>query len=198
VPFAACAADEPSSCEPGSIAHIGPARIDAATWERGPTWRFRFTYRIQDDGSLEYVRTWPLEVTAPSGVSTWEEQRVLAQIAVDALQGYRFCPPPDHQQSVWMATIHFSRTPNGKYYMQTLLPIYGRKEAGRKGKVVVRVRFATSGVPGEGAVVESSGDDLLDRRAVESTKNEIILTKNGDPLSDAVVLTRPYSFDGYR
>jgi Gram-negative bacterial TonB protein C-terminal len=194
------AAADPVACDPAAkgVVLVKPAaaHIDAVVWGSSALWELPIRFRVRADGSPEIFDTGFLSIVDPQPAQR-PDKDVLKKVTLDAFLAYRFCPAPKADPwGVWNATMHFAPSRSREAYLQTFKPTYGRREVEerRQGTVTVRTRFALDGTPSEATVVTSSGDEVLDRQAVASSLNEVVVTRDGQPLEREYISVRPYSF----
>ena len=80
--------------------------------------------------------------------------------------------------------------------MQAFEPAYTREEIreGRTGTVSVRAVFDVDGRISTADVRASSGDEVLDRKAVRSVMSDRLIVARGLPLEKPLSFVQPFTF----
>jgi hypothetical protein len=171
------------------------AVIPEDVWAHQWSWRVKVTFRLDREGvpQIDYAQGEVLR----KGEATDAEREALTNIARDAFAGYRFCRPIRvGNYDRWTGWLQFVPMPRYGLYGQAFLPTLSRDDVNhrRTGKVKVQAEYAVDGTPIRTKVLDSSGDDELDQKAIGSMLDTILVAPSGHPLPKPVVVDRAFDF----
>ena len=176
------------------IAATSPAALPAVVWDHQGSWESEVTFRIDESGVPYMIRV------QQRGVD--DEANAFEQATSDALRRYRFCLPANFStRTGWRASMQFTRAKvdeayGGVMFVQQFIPFYSRKDMDddREGTVKVQGTFGPDGRAIDVAVLETSGDKVLEAKTLVSMATNQLILRDGVVLQKPLVFVQPYTY----
>ena len=176
------------------IAVTSPAALPAVAWDHQGSWSAEVTFRIDESGAPYQIRV------KQSGVE--DQADAFEKATLDAFGLYRFCLPANFStRTPWRASLMFSRAKvadaaGGVMFVQQFVPFYTSKDLNddRQGNVKVRGTFGQDGRAIDVAVIETSGDQVLEAKTLNSMATNQLIFREGVVVDKPLVFEQPFKF----
>ena len=180
---------DPAAKQP-TLTSTAQATIPEPIWIRRIGWTANVQFRLDESGA-------PVSIYA-TALAPNDDDKELERISAETLARYRFCLPQDYVSlDRWSANVGFRHMKSMGIYVQSFVPRYNRDDIAnlRQGQVVVRGLFNPDGRAASVSVAKSSGDPMLDEKAMQSMRLYQFAFRDGAGLPRPLWFEQPFNFE---
>lgn len=188
-------------CDPTSespkLRATGPAEFPDRLWDGKESWTTSLVFRLDSTGAPSLVRVSLLSFGPDA--KAYE----LVRTSESAFSRYRFCLPAEFSPKTdWRATLRFAHVAlqgvreGQEIYLQVFIPSYTRADAAAKraGNSVVVGSFGADGRPTSVRITESSGDEALDAKSLDSMRSMQMTYRHGEAMRFPLSFAQPFEY----
>ena len=189
--------EESPVCDKVAVLTIGTASLSDSVWSSEPAWSARMSFTIDPQtGAPMSASVIEFEQRASAGHEAADEA-TLRRISTDTMKRFRFCVPAGTDpQRRFAVRLRFAPVPSKEIYIQSFDPSYSADEIEqrRSGTVRVVTQFGVDGRVAKAEVRDSSGDAVLDQKALQSASTNRLIAAHGLPLDKPLSIEQPFNF----